>query len=380
MNFKKMIKTVSFLAVFGMVGFALGTLTLLYPVRWAVNFAQEHQTSKSLENTYVYIIIGLFVLMSLILAIYLHDRIFKSKYRIVGVLVYLVVIACFCAALYYWLNPGRFQQALISESVETSGGVSFYFGSYPDEGLMRQLKADGFSGIISLLHPAVVPFEPKLLGDEKALAEKVGIALYSAPMLPWVSKNEEALNTILQIADTAKGKYFVHCYLGVDRTNLVKNLVNNRFPQAQIVNRLTKGARKLDTIPFFERGNIIKLDKNVFLTPYPTDEEFVSFVLSGEIKTVVSLLDPTNPADTIWIRKEEDLMKTYLQPYVNIPINLNQSEGEISQLLSKIVALQKPVLVHAYNDKSPGVKELIKLYPVLKAQSGLDSLKQNEKY
>lgn len=370
----KLIKTVSFLAVFGMTGFVLGTLTLLYPVRWMVNFAKAQQASKSLENTYVNITIGLFVLISLITAIYLHDRIFKLKNRLYSVLIYLLVIACCAGTLYYWLNPDKFQQAAIRESLETSAGVSFYFGSYPDEQLMRRLKSDDFKGVISLLHPAVVPFEPKLINDEEKLAEKVGIELYLAPMLPWVSKNEEALQTILNIADTATGKFYVHCYLGVDRTNLVKTLISNRFPKVAVVNQMAKGARLLDTIETFERGKIIKLHEGVFLTPYPTDEEFVSFILSGQIKTVVSLLDPSNPDDNQWIKKEEELMTLYRQPYVNIPINLRQKPEEIRQGLSKILDLQRPLVVHAYNDRSPGVAELTDWYPSLMPLRQKDSL------
>jgi len=41
------------------------------------------------------------------------------------------------------------------------------FGPYPTYEELRKLQDDGYTAVVSLLHPAVVPFEPKLISDER---------------------------------------------------------------------------------------------------------------------------------------------------------------------------------------------------------------------
>ena len=72
---------------------------------------------------------------------------------------------------------------------ETRAGSSFTFGPYPTEDRLAALERDGYTAVISLLHPAVVPFEPKLIADETAAAERVGIEFIHLPMLPWIADN-----------------------------------------------------------------------------------------------------------------------------------------------------------------------------------------------
>ena len=91
---------------------------------------------------------------------------------------------------------------------------------------MIQLKREGFT-IVSLLHPAVVPFEPKLISDEKKLAESIGVPLIHVPMLPWVSGNQEALATIRQLAADRTRHFYVHCYLGQDRVRVVRHAIRD---------------------------------------------------------------------------------------------------------------------------------------------------------
>lgn len=351
-----------FLTTAGLTGFFLGTLTLSFPVRWIVNYSVEQGLSKSSQDIYVKLIIGLFVLTTFLLAYFFTKKITQSSGKSVGLITYFMLIVGASGSLYYWMNPTKFNKATMSEESEKSGNVEFYFGSYPDEEMLEDLKNKNFTGIISLLHPAVIPFEPKLIEDEKVLCKKVGIPFISAPMLPWVSDNKKSLDEILKLVDAGKGKYYVHCYLGVDRANLVKNFISKSSSKINIVNTLSNTGRKLDTIAAFERGPIRKLDEKVYLIPFPTDEEYISFILSTDVKTVVSILNPENPDDTLWIHKEEKLLQLYKMNYVNIPFTNNLTAEEVESKLSKIVALQRPLVIHAFSDKSPGLTKLVEGY------------------
>lgn len=351
-----------FLTTAGLTGFFLGTLTLSFPVRWIVNYSVEQGLSKTSQDVYVKLIIGLFVLSTFLLAYFFTKKITQSSGKSVGLITFFILFVGASGSLYYWMNPTKFNKATLSEESEKSGNVEFYFGSYPDEEMLEDLKNKNFTGIISLLHPAVIPFEPKLIEDEKVLCKKVGIPFISAPMLPWVSDNKKSLDEILKLVDAGKGKYYVHCYLGVDRANLVKNFISKSSSKINIVNTLSNTGRKLDTIAAFERGQIRKLEEKVYLTPFPTDEEFISFILSTDVKTVVSILNPENPDDTLWIHKEEKLLQLYKMNYVNIPFTNNLTAAEVESKLSKIVALQRPIVIHAFSDKSPGLTKLVEGY------------------
>ncbi len=355
-----------FLTTAGLTGFFLGTLTLSFPVRWIVNYSVEQGLSKTSQDVYVKLIIGLFVLSTFLLAYFFTKKITQSSGKSVGLITFFILFVGASGSLYYWMNPTKFNKASMSEESEKSGNVEFYFGSYPDEEMLEDLKNKNFTGIISLLHPAVIPFEPKLIEDEKVLCKKVGIPFISAPMLPWVSDNKKSLDEILKLVDAGKGKYYVHCYLGVDRANLVKNFISKSSSKINIVNTLSNTGRKLDTIAAFERGQIRKLEEKVYLTPFPTDEEFISFILSTDVKTVVSILNPENPDDTLWIHKEEKLLQLYKMNYVNIPFTTNLTAAEVESKLSKIVALQRPIVIHAFSDKSPGLTKLVEGYRKLK--------------
>lgn len=348
-----------FMTTAGLTGFFLGTLTLSFPVRWMVNYSTEQGLDKTSQDIYVKSIIGIFVLTTFLLAYFFTKKISQSSGKRFALVTFVILIAGASGSLYYWMNPTKFNKATLSGESEKSGNVEFYFGSYPDEEMLKNLKDKNFTGVISLLHPAVIPFEPKLIEDEKKLCSKVGIPLISAPMLPWVSDNKKSLEEILKLVDAGKGKYYVHCYLGVDRANLVKNFISKSSSKINIVSTLTNTGRKLDTIASFERGKITKLVEKVYLTPFPTDEEYVSFILSTDINTVVSILNPQNPDDTIWINKEEKLLRFHKINYVNIPFTSNLTAEEVESKLSKIVALQKPLVIHAFTEKSPGVAQLV---------------------
>jgi hypothetical protein len=371
-NFK--LKTLLlFLTTAGLTGFFLGTLTLSFPVRWIVNYSEEQGLSKTSQDLYVKLTIGLFVLATFLLAYFLTKKTIQSTGKRFAVATFTILIAGASGSLYYWMNPTKFNKATLSEESEKSGNVEFYFGSYPDEEMLEDLKNKKFTGIISLLHPAVIPFEPKLIEDEKILCKKVGIPFISAPMLPWVSDNKKSLDEILKLVEAGKGKYYVHCYLGVDRANLVKNFISKSGDKINIVNTLSNTGRKLDTIAAFERGKITKLGEKVYLTPFPTDEEYISFILSTDVKTVVSILNPENPDDTLWIHKEEKLLQLYKMNYVNIPFTNNLTAAEVASKLSKIVALQRPIVIHAFSDKSPGLTKLVEGY------RGLNQKKDSDK-
>ena len=44
--------------------------------------------------------------------------------------------------------------------------------------------------------------------------------------------------------------------------------------------------------------------EDVHLTPYPSDDDCMSYIVTGRARSVVSLLDPHNAEDRPWIDRE----------------------------------------------------------------------------
>ncbi len=162
-----------FLLLLGFVGYSIGTITLLLPLRWVVDYIRDHGYSANTEKAAV---IGLIILV-LIVTIWISKLIFdqlvkeesfggKLKWLIVPILLFSVSI---------WLF---FQPKLINPVTETSVteiSIGYTIGPFPERGKLMQLKAQGYDGIISLLHPLIVPFEPVLINQLKSQTTEIGL-------------------------------------------------------------------------------------------------------------------------------------------------------------------------------------------------------------
>ncbi|PKL83709.1 MAG: hypothetical protein CVV24_03745 [Ignavibacteriae bacterium HGW-Ignavibacteriae-3] len=343
------------------LGYFLGTLTLIGPVRWAINYAAEHNWAQSDQDLLVKgIIVGL-VIISFISALFVTRLLVLSEGYFKKFLVFFVLAALSGFSVWLWVNPKLIQADIKNTAVVKNDGTEFVFGQYPDEYELRELKKNNFTAVISLLHEAVVPFEPKLLKDEIEACERVGIELINIPMLPWISSNEGALNELRALSQSARGKYFVHCYLGKDRVNLAKRIIEITNSSAKIASNLN--SRSIEELGKFERGEIIKLEEGVYVTPFPTDDEFVGYILNGSFKNIVSLFNPEDPADTSWTNKETKLCSTFDIPLHYYPLTERTSgKTRLAKLAEKIGEMDRPVLIHAYFSDSPYVKKFIDYY------------------
>lgn len=344
-----------FLFVGSSVGFPLGLLMLTNgPSRYIANLAKSRNWSLSIENSIQKIVILLFLVLVGIVSYHITKFLVKNKNKRKGIITILILLL-FCSIYIFSFRP----ELLISvnkdtaENIETQINTEFHFGSYPDEEKMIQLKKENFT-IVSLLSPLVVPAEPLLIKKEEELANKIGIKIISIPMLPWITDNDAAITKIKKLAHTANGKYYVHCYLGKDRANVFKNIIQSENNSAQIKGNVNN--RNIGTHKSFERGKIIKLNNRSYITPFPTDEEFFSYVLNGSFKTVVCILPSNNETRTI-IEKEKKTLLLYNINYAYLPIK--NDKKNIGIVIDSLKKLPKPVLIHAYNDDSVETKILI---------------------
>jgi hypothetical protein len=207
-----------------MVGFATGTFVLVAPVRWITGFAQGRGWSESAEDVLMMGVIGVYVLASVALALAVTRLLFQSHARALKYALVLGVTTLAGSALWGWTNPAVYATmagGIRGDAVATRSGAVFLFGPYPDRQRLEELKAEGVTAVVSLQHPAVMPFEPKGIADEKAAAAELGIRFIHAPMLPWVSDNTASLEIVRRLATEETGRFYVHCGLGRDRVNVV---------------------------------------------------------------------------------------------------------------------------------------------------------------
>ena len=343
-------RAVVFSFLWPLVGFSTGTSTLLGPVMWITEHGRAAGWSGGVENWVVRGVVAAYAVGSALVALWLTRIVVGSRLAHVRYGVPALALLAALASLWLWMSPGT---AGAWGVLETSPGSSFTFGPLPDEARLTELKRDGFTAVVSLLHPAVVPFEPRLIAEGRASAERAGLEYVNVPMLPWVSDNAGALETIEELARTGSGRYYVHCYLGRDRILLARRIIEHAEPTAATfiespVPVLADGQR-------FERGQIVEAEPGLWLTPYPTDDEMMRFIVPGPHAAVVSLLDPGNPDNLPWIEKEGRVLADNRVDFYLLSIPDRDYDPERALAVAQQVAeLPRPLVVHAFLSAKSG--------------------------
>ncbi|MHB0995730.1 MAG: protein-tyrosine phosphatase family protein [Elusimicrobiales bacterium] len=328
-------------------GFFLGTLTLTGPVRWATTYARKAGWGETPEKLMVFAFIAALGVLSLLLARRLTAATEAAAGKAARYGLPALSLFFFLGAVAAWMNPKLMIDTGMKTTTESASWSEFVFGPYPEKDRLAGLKAEGYTAVISLLSQAVVPFEPVLLAREQGAAKEIGIEIIHIPMLPWVSSNDHVKARLKEIERRGPGKYYVHCYLGKDRVNVFRTMLSSASGGARVRSLAPANVRTLNDINKLERGAITVLRKDVFFTPYPTDEEYFGYILNGTVKSVASLLNPDNPDDLPWIKKEEAIAAKYGLKIVNYPWKKLDAAGR-AKALREIRALERPVVIHAF--------------------------------
>ena len=360
-----------FLYIWLCVGFPMGLWVLLAgPSRWLSEHARNTGMEISEENLWGKLIILGYIIASFLLAWFFYYLAKRNPGKLlkIGIPVALGLIFFFSVYIFSF-HPqklisysGTASEKILGAGTEKStqkDGLEFVFGPFPSEEMMDSIKEQGFDAIISLLHELVVPAEPALLKKEIELGRKVGLNVINMPMLPWISGNEKTVEEIKQLASNGKGRYYVHCYLGRDRVNVFKSLVEKY--KVEINEKQTLPARRLEELPQMERGKIFKLEDEVYLTPFPTDEEFFSYILNGHFNTVISLLDSTLNDNKSWILREKEIMNDYQIDYLNFSCSNFEMEN-LNRLKAMVSEKKKPIIIHAFKTDDPFAEYIISHY------------------
>jgi protein tyrosine phosphatase (PTP) superfamily phosphohydrolase (DUF442 family) len=358
MNFKLSFRNVGLFAFIWLnIGFALGFTVLIGPVRWIADHSRKNNFPESRESFLVKALMLLLVVVSFIIALLLSSRVTKARSRNIKILIPASCLVFGGLALFQLLNPQNLKS--FAKQEKDTENKQFVFGSYPTVEELQNFKKEGFSSVISLLHPAVTPFEPILLKEEEENCRKVGLTLISIPMLPWISENEEALNKLKQLAAHPRGKYYVHCYLGKDRVNVVKRLISTYNKSIKIETDQSKG-RSLESTTRFERGEITKIRQDVYYIPYPTDEEYTGYILGGGVQQVISLMDSVDNEQKQRITTEKILLSTYHIPFKTLTIRSGKDKKQLADLKKMITTTPKPLVIHRFFSNTAEDLEIIK--------------------
>ena len=337
--------TALFLLLWGTSGFALGTLVLLGPVRWLTDALRAAGAGPGVEDAVMAGVILLFVAISVAVGAWLFRRVRDARRPAARFGVPAGCTAAAGIALWAWLHPGLVTPAVVDV---TAPDARFVVGPYPDGQALRELEAAGFTAVVSLLHPAVVPFEPRLLAREREAARDAGIELIHAPMLPWIGDNDDAIRKIRELAERDSGRYYVHCYLGRDRVRVAARVARDAGATVSFLEEVRERNLALADTERWERGPIYHFGDSLFVAPYPTDEEFLAYVLASDLAAVVSVLQPSVPSDTSWIRRERDALGSVEMPLVLFPLPRRPGPDTLAALVDTLRALPRPTLVHGF--------------------------------
>jgi len=218
-GWKKWLLILLFLGGFGFAGG--GSFLLFALVPFEHSLVTRGWTQAQINHTLSFFVYGWFVFAFLVTYLYARLTLSKGRLRAAGSIALVVVVAAGFVFYEFLHSRSAFVSGSQGRIEEVSETLSF--GPYPDDERLIELKRQHYDGVITLLHPAI-PFEKILLDEEEKNGKKVGIAIYSFPMLPWISENKPALDSIWALLQKPGKRYYVHCYLGQHRTILVRRM------------------------------------------------------------------------------------------------------------------------------------------------------------
>ena len=332
------------------------SLALLMPARELLEWGRQHSWTPGSEDLVIQWIIVCSVVLAAFASRFLVKFFLKSKQMPAKFMVLIALIVLTYATYWAVLEAGVYARTgtIIFQSER------FTLGPFPTKEDMSRLRDEGYTAIISLLHPALLPVEPGLIQKERAMAQKTRIQFINIPMLAWVSDNQKSLAKIRQIVRSKIGRYYIHCYLGQDRINVVKRILQQEGEK--VLSNGIQSPRSLDNIESFERGKILRLGEGVYLIPYPTDEEFFGYVLSGKVKAVVSLMNPELEDDKKRIEQEKKITAEYKMPFYVMAVKNPSNKIELQKIVSNVQILPHPLVIHHFNSDSAEAKAFAKTY------------------
>ena len=151
---------------------------------------------------------------------------------------------------YVLITPNNPLTRLFQRQISDTG-ARIIIGPYPEDGDFQLLQRAGVTTVVTLLNPQI-PYEATLLDREKAAAAAHGMALRSFPMSSILGKrfgddyDRNAAAAAEAIASTT-GKVYLHCYLGMHRVQVVRDLLAGRGVDAGRY-AVRQGERDADTL------------------------------------------------------------------------------------------------------------------------------------
>jgi phytol kinase len=203
------------------------------------------------------------------------------------------------------------------------------------------------------------------MAREDQAAAHAGIQVIHLPMLPWVSDNAAVLDKVRDLARARTGRYYVHCYLGMDRVQMVRRVIEEERGGVVETEALSE-APPLSKYDLWTRGEIVHLDERVHITPFPEEEEFLRYFMGGRVE-IVSLLDKGDPDDRAWIAQERALVDRYHLPYTSLPLSSSHFDPQaVLAAARRVRALEGTVAVHDFlspgSGRSPIAEAFVQAY------------------
>lgn len=328
-----------FLASFGFAGGGYFLLFLVVPFEEML--VNKDWTQKEIDQLMSYFVYGWVVFGFIISIIYYKFLYNHASRRLVSYVILVFVVINAGYVFYLFTNT---ESALISMAQGEVDQVNeqFTFGPYPDEKVMEQLKNEKYDGIITLLSTSLV-FEKQLLDNEVKNGEESGLTVHSFPMLPWVGDNRSSLEGIKELIrkDPSK-RYYVHCYLGKHRVDMVRQIIMN---EAGITSEDSLSILPSD----FERGNVYTFsNESIIIGPYPTDEEWF-MLFRRNVQEVISTIDPTSEL----FETEKRIAEEQGIKLTSIPLESKNPDPKVIQNIVEYVnGLKHPVYIHGFHDSN----------------------------
>lgn len=326
------------LAFLATLGFAGGVLYLLF---FLVPFEQQ-LVDRGVSQDTVDLVLAALVLAWILFglaATAVYGRLLLRREGLLpaaGVAGASVVAAC---VMFFFLLDNDFMAAAGQLGQQsTQGGQRIVYGPYPDAEQLEELRDEGYDGVITLLSPTL-PFERVLLDKELKNGREAGIRVYSRPMLPWVSGNKDSLSEIRKLAAQRDRQFYIHCYLGKHRVDLVRQDLGAAEARAQDVALPDR----------FERGRVVPFDDGrVVLGPYPTDDEWFEYVLRRDVEEIISTLDPSNPDDRPWIARERRIAEENGVKFTLMPLEADPAPEAVERVADRVAASDRRIYVHDF--------------------------------